>query len=165
MGEPTSKSWQDIVDTLQGAANELRASAGRPGATSAKEAAAATKLKSDVSRLEQSATDLRSRLAQSLDAQRSEFESTLDRERAEQTASQFKSAVDELLGLARSVSIDMKAAAVSTFEQSKPELNSAIRALEDVASSAADWMRAVVEPVRRPPGRTNRGAKPPLDNF
>ncbi len=145
MSDHTSKSWGDVVETLRHAADDLRTATGRPASPSAEEEVAAAKLKSDMTRLEQSAADLRLKLAHGLDAKRSEFETAFDRERAEQSAGQLKAALDELTGLARTVTRDLKAAAESSFTVAEPEIRSAVRALEDVAGSAGAWMRAVID--------------------
>jgi hypothetical protein len=166
MSDSGRQSWDEIVDRLQAVAGELRATAGRPRTTSEEEEAAASRLKADVTRLEESAAELRAKMASGLDSQRSEFEAAFDRERAEQTADQFKSAFDELVGLGRMVSGELKSAAENSYMRSQPELKSAIRALEDVANSAAAWVRAVVDSAEaRRSGASCTAAKPHLDDL
>lgn len=165
MTEQSNKSWEDVVDHLRSAANELRSAAGQESAASAEEEAAAARLKQDVTRLEQSAAELRSRLTTGLESQRKDFESAIDRERAEQAAGQMKAAFDELLGLAKSITQDLKAAATSSLTQAEPELKTAIRTLEDVAASAGTWVRTVVDTSRQRDGAPPAGVKPPLDDL
>jgi predicted component of type VI protein secretion system len=162
--EQSNKSWDDLVDRLRGAAHELREAAGREGAPSAEEEAAAARLKNDVTRLEQSAAELRAKLTTGLDAQRKEFETALDRDRAEQAARQVRTALDELLGLARTVTLELKEAATASLTRAQPELKTAIRNLEDVASSTGAWVRTVIDDERQPGARTER-TKPPLDDL
>jgi hypothetical protein len=165
MSEANGKSWEDIVDRLQGVVNELRGAAGRPRATSPEEAAAAERLKANISRLEKSATEVRSRLGQVLETQRGEYANAFDRERAEQAAGQFRVAFDELIGLGRSVAHDLRSVAETTYTQAQPELKSAIRTVEDVASAAAAWLRAAIERERRSGERRSTGKGTPLDDL
>lgn len=148
MSERESTSWEDVVDRLRGAANDLRSAAGRSGPASPEEEAAAQRLKEDVSRLEQSAADLKAKLSSGFDAQREEFESSVDRERAEQAAGQLRASIDELISLTGVVATELKSAAESSFTHAQPELRSAIRTLEDVAGSAASWVKAIIDPER-----------------
>lgn len=165
MTEQGNSSWEDVVDRLRRAASDLKSAAGQAGAPNEDEEAAATRLKHDVSRLEQSAADLRSKLTVGMDSQRKEFESALDRERAEQAAGQVRVALDELAGLAKAVTLDLKAAATASMTHAQPELKTAVRTLEDVAASAGSWVRAVIDPDRKPTDRRYDDAKPPLDDF
>lgn len=165
MTEQSNKSWEDLVDRLRGAAHELRDAAGREGAPSAEEEAAAARLKNDVTRLEQTAAELRSKLTVGLDAQRKDFETALDRERAEQAAGQVRTALDELLGLARTVTLELKEAATASLSNAQPELKTAIRTLEDVASSTGAWVRTVVDQDRQPGGMKSERTQPPLDDL
>jgi hypothetical protein len=166
MSESDRRSWDEIVHRLQAVAGELRSAAGRPRTTSEEEEAAASRLKADVTRLEDSAAELRAKMASGLDSQRTEFEAAFDRERAEQTAGQFRSAFDELVDLARTVSSELKSATENSYMRSQPELKSAIRALEDVAISAAAWVRAVVDSAEaRRSGERGTAEKPRLDDL
>lgn len=165
MSERDPSSWDDVVDKLQGAATELRSAAGRGAGASAEEEEAATRLKADVTRLEHSAAELRARLSASLESQKAEFQTSVDRDRAEQSAGQLKDAIDELAGLARTVTLDIKAAAETGFTQAQPELRTAIRALEDVAGSAGAWVRAAIDPDRPQAGERKGSQRPPLDDL
>lgn len=165
MTEQSNKSWEDLVDRLRGAAHELREAAGREGAPSAEEEAAAARLKNDVTRLEQSAAELRAKLATGLDEQRKEFETALDRERAEQAAAQVRTALDELLGLARTVTLELKEAATASLTRAQPELKTAIRTLEDVASSTGAWVRTVIDHDRTSGGPRSERTAPTLDDL
>ncbi|MFT4039782.1 MAG: hypothetical protein QM692_16500 [Thermomicrobiales bacterium] len=137
--------WDDLVDRLRGAVSDLRSAAGRPAPDNADEAAAAAHLKANLSRLEETASRLRASLTTSLDAQKAGFE-TGDRDKAEATASQLKDSLQELLGMAKNVASDVKTGAQATYAQSEPELKSAIRTLEDVASSTGAWVKTVIDP-------------------
>ena len=165
MSESGSRSWDEAIDTLRRAIGELRAAVGREGPASPDEEAAAQRLKVDVSRLEQSAADLRAKVTSGFDTRRAEFESAFDRERAEQAGAQIRSAVDELAGLARSVAVDVKSAAQSTFTHAEPELKTAISALEDVAASTAAWVKAIIDPEHARRDEPPSGSKPPLDDL
>jgi hypothetical protein len=165
MSDPTSRSWDDVVDSLRGAAADLRSTAGRPGAPSAAEEAAAARLKSDVSRLEESAAKLRSTFAQGLEAQKSEIEASLDKEKAEQSTAQLRASLEELASMAKTVAGDLKSAAGVGFEQAEPDLKTAIRSLEDVAGSAAAWVRAALDPDRSASEDARAGSKPPLETM
>jgi hypothetical protein len=165
MSDPNGKSWQDIVDRLQGAANDLRNATGRPRGATPEEEAAAARLKANISRLEQVASELRSKLGHVLETQRGEYENAFDRERAERTAGQFRAAFDELIGLARSVTLDLKSVAESTYAQAQPELRSAIRSVEDVAGAAAAWVRAAIDRDRNSGGSGSTRKGVPLDDL
>lgn len=161
MTDSDRRSWEDAVDRLQRAATDLRSAAGHPREASAEEDAAAARLKEDVSRLEQSAANLKEKLASGLDWQRSEA----NRERAEQSASQLRVAFDELIDLARSVTTDLGTAAESTYKNTRPELRTAVRTLEDVASSAGAWIKTAIDPGQRQGGNRDSGPRSPLDDL
>jgi hypothetical protein len=165
MTEQSKKSWEDLVDRVRGAAHELREAAGGEGAPNAEEEAAAARLKTDVTRLEQSAAELRTKLAAGLDEQRRDFETALDRERAEQAAAQVRTALDELLGLARTVTLELRDAATSSLTRAQPELKNAIRTLEDVASSTGAWVRTVIDRNPESGGKAAERTRPPLDEL
>ena len=141
--------WDDLVDRLRGAVNDLRSAAGRPADSNPGEEAAAQRLKADLSRLEETAARLRASFQASVDAQRSGM-SDDERARAEATAGQLQDSLQELLGMARNVATDVKAGAQATYAQSEPELKSAIKTLEEVAVSTGAWVKAVIDPQRRP---------------
>ena len=165
MSEPGNRSWEEMVDTLRKAAAEVRATLGRADSPSADEDAAATRLKGDVSRLEQSAADLLAKLSTGLGERRTEIETSFDRERAERSADQMKSSLEELTALAGSLTSDMASAASSSLKHAEPELKTAVRALEDVAGSAASWIRTVIDPARDRQRAPSPEGNPPLDDL
>jgi gas vesicle protein len=165
MSAPDNRSWDEIVDTLRKAAGEVRAAMGRAGSSSADDDAAAARLKGDVSRLEQSASELISKISAGLRERQSEIDSSFDRERAQRSAEQMKSSLEEFATLAGSVSADIASAASSTLKQSEPELKNVARALEDVARSAASWIRSAIDPTREQPGKQSSQERPPLDDL
>jgi hypothetical protein len=77
----------------------------------------------------------------------------------------MKSSLDELATLAGSVSADIVSAASGTLKQSEPELKNVARALEDVAGSAASWIREAIDPTREQPGKQSSQNRPPLDDL
>jgi hypothetical protein len=161
MTDSDRRSWEEAVDRLQRAATEVRAAAGQPRETSPEEEAAAARLKADISRLEQSSAELKEKLASGFDWQRSEA----NRERAEQSASQLRVAFDELIDLARAVTTDLGTAAETSYKNARPELRTAIRTLEDVASSAGTWIKTAIDPGQRPGGQRDGGPRSPLDDL
>lgn len=165
MSDSGNKSWDEMVDRLRQAAAEVRAAAGNAESPGMGEDEASTRLRSDVSRLEQSATELRSRLAASIAERRTEIETSFDRERAERTTEQLKSSLEELAALAANLVSGVTAAATGTLKQAEPELKTAARALEDVAGSATTWIRSVIDPVREEPGTSSTQERPPLDDL
>ena len=165
MSDPGNRSWDEMVDRLRQAAAEVRAAAGNAGSAGMGEDAASTRLKNDVSRLEQSASDLRSRLSASIAERRMEIETSFDRERAERTTEQLKSSLEELAGLAANLASGVGAAATGTLKQAEPELKTAARALEDVAGSATAWIRSVIDPAPEQPGTSSSQERPPLDDL
>ena len=60
---------------------------------------------------------------------------------------------------------DFGAVAKSSATQAEPELKTAIRSLEDVAGSAASWVKAVIDPDRSSRKNTEESGKPPLDDL
>lgn len=165
MSEPGSRSWDEIVDALRRAAADVRAAVGRSGSLSAAEDAAGARLKSDVSRLEESAAELLAKLSAGLAERRSEIETSFDRERAERSADHMKASLEELAALAGGLTSSIATAAGSSLKQAEPELKTAVRALEDVASSAASWVRTVVDPARDRQGNPASEGRPPLDDL
>ena len=165
MTETNRRSWEEAVDALRKAAGEVRAAAGRAADPSAEEDAAAGRLKEDVSRLEQSADDLRAKLAAGFEREREHLESSFDRERAQQSTDQVRAALEELAAVAGRLASDAAAAAGKSLKHAEPELRSAVRALEDVAGSTAAWVRTVIDP---PAGRHDQSAsdeRPPLERM
>ena len=165
MNDAGRQSWDDAIDALRRAASEVRSAAGRAAAPSAEDDAAAARLKSDVSRLEQSATELRDRLSGSLAQQRETLQSSFDRERAQTSTDQIRASLEELAAVAGRLTSDVAAAAGTSLKYAEPELKNAIRALEDVAGSTAAWVRAVIDSPagKRQPGTSPE--QPPLDEM
>ena len=165
MSEPGSRSWDEMVEALRRAAAEVRSAMGRTGSPSAEEDAAAMRLKGDVSRLEQSASDLLSKLSSGLEQRRTEIDTSFDRERAAHSADQMKASLEEFAALGGSLTSNIASAAGSSLKHAEPELKTAVRALEDVAGSAASWIRAVIDPARDQQGSPASEGKPPLDDL
>lgn len=165
MSEGNRQSWDEAIDALRRAAGEVRSAVGRSAEPGADEDTAAARLKADVSRLEQSASDLRAKLSGSLEEQRTEVGSAFDRERAQQSANQIRASLDELAAVAGRLTSEVAAAAGPSVKQADPELKSAIRALEDVAGSAAAWVRAVVDPATEARPGAARREEPPLEEM
>lgn len=146
MAEKDGSSWDEIVDRLRSSVDDLRSAAGRPAEGSAEESAAANRLKADVSRLEQSAARLKSTLTEGINAQKAGVEESFDRDQAEKSTTQIKESVNEILNLSKSLAVEVKDAAQSSFASAEPELKAAIRTLEDVAASAGAWVKTVIDP-------------------
>ena len=117
MSRPGNRSWDEMVDALRAASAQVRSALGRAGSASADDDAAAARLKGDVSRLEQSASELISKISAGLRERRSEIDTSFDRERAQRTTEQMKSSLEELAALAGSVTADIASAANSTLKQ------------------------------------------------
>lgn len=165
MSAPDNRSWDEMVDRLRTAAGDVRSAVGRAGSANGDDDIAAARLKSDVSRLEQAASELIAKISTGLRERRSEIETSFDRERAQRTAEQMKTSLEELAELAGRVTADIASAANSTLKQSEPELNNVARALEDVAGSAASWIRSAIDPTREQPGKRSSQNRPPLDEL
>ena len=60
---------------------------------------------------------------------------------------------------------DIGSAANSTLKQSEPELKNVARALEEVAGSAASWIRSAIDPIKEQPGKQASQNRPPLDDL
>jgi uncharacterized phage infection (PIP) family protein YhgE len=164
MSTPGSRSWDEMIDTLRTAVGEVRSALGRVGSPSTDDDAAA-RLKGDVSRLEQSASELISKISVGLRERRSEIDASFDRERAQRSAEQMKSSLEELATLAGSVTADIAAAANSTLKQSEPELKRVARALEDVVGSATSWIRTAIDPAKEAQEKRAPENRPPLDDL
>ena len=165
MSTPGNRYWEEMVDALRTAAAEVRAAAGRAGSPGADDDAAATRLKGDVSRLEQSASELIAKISDGLRERRSEIDTSFDRGQAQRTAEQMKTSLEELAALAARVTAEIGAAANSTLKQSEPELKNVAHALEDVAGSAATWIRSAIDPAREQPAKRLAESQPPLDDL
>jgi len=135
------------------------------GSPSADDDPAAARLKGDVSRLEQSASELIAKISVGWQERRSEIETSFDRERAQRTLEQMNASLEELADLASRVTADVASAANSTLKQSEPELNNVARALDDVAGSAASWIRSAIDPTKEQPGAQASRNRPPLDDL
>jgi hypothetical protein len=154
-----------VVDALRTAAAEVRSAIGRAGSPSVNDDAAAARLKGDVARLEQSASELISKISTGLREQRSEIDTAFDRERAQRTAEQMKSSLEELATLAGSVTAEIASAANTTLKHSEPELKNVAGALEDVAGSAASWIRSAIDPAKEQQAKREAESQPPLDDL
>jgi hypothetical protein len=77
----------------------------------------------------------------------------------------MKTALEELALLARRVTADIASATNSTLKQSEPELNNVARSLEDVAGSAASWIRSAIDPTKDQPRQQASPNRPPLDDL
>ena len=119
----------------------------------------------DVSRLEQSASELISKISVGLRERRSEIDASFDRERAQRSVEQMRSSLEELAALAGSITADIASAANSTLKQSEPELKSGARALEDVAGSATSWIRTAIDPAKEAQEKRAPENRPPLDDL
>ena len=165
MSAPDRRSWDELVDTLRTAAGDVRSAIGRAGSSSTDDNVAAARLKGDVSRLEQSASELIDKISVGLRERQSEIDTSFDRERAQLSVEQMKSSLEELATLAGSVSADIVSVASGTLKESEPELKNVARALEDVAGSAASWIRAAIDPTREQPGKQSSQNRLPLDDL
>lgn len=140
--------WDELVDKLRGSVNDLRGAVGKPVEGNSDEEAAAQRLRTELSRLEETAARLRASFTSSLDAQKSGLGGE-ERVKVEETTGQLKESLQELLGMARNVATDVKAGAQATYTQSEPELKSAIKSLEEVAVSTGAWIKTVIDPQRQ----------------
>jgi hypothetical protein len=165
MSDASRQTWDEVIDALRKAAGDVRAALGGAGEPTAEEQAAAARLKSDLTRLEQSAVNLRAKLSESIDQQRSDRAETFDRERAQQSADQIRVSLEELASVAGRLTTAVAAAAGESVRQSEPELRHAIRSLEDVAGSAAAWVRTVIDPSVEPRSSASRQSGPPLEEM
>ena len=165
MGTHHNRSWEDLTDTLRSAAAEVRSALGRAGSPSPDDDAAATRLKGDVSRLEQTAFELVSTISSGVRERRSEIGSSFDRERAQRSAEQMKTALEDLTVLAASMTSEIGSAANSTLKQAEPELKNVASALEKVAESATSWIRTTIDPEKKQPEAQPSENRPPLDDL
>jgi hypothetical protein len=154
-----------MTDTLRAAAAEVRSALGRAGSGSADDDAEVARLKGDVSRLEQAASDMISAISSGLRERQSEIGSSFDRERAQRSAEQVKTSLEDLAGLAVGMTTEIGSAANSTLKQAEPELKNVARALENVAESTASWIRTAIDPEQRQPGSQASENRPPLDDL
>jgi hypothetical protein len=160
-----NRSWEDMTDTLRTAAAEVRSALGRAGSASADGDAEVARLKGDMSRLEQAASDLISSISSGLRERQSEIGSSFDQERAQRSAEQVKTSLEDLAGLAAGMTADIRSAANSTLKQAEPEPNNVARTLENVVESAASWIRTTIDPEKKQPGAHASENRPPLDDL
>ena len=160
-----NRSWEDLTDTLRTAAAEVRSALGRAGSPSPDDDAAAARLKEDVSRLEQTASDLISTISSGLQERRSEIGSSFDRERAQRSAEQIKTSLEDLTALAVNIASEVGSVANSTLKQAEPELKRVTHALEQVAESATSWIRTMVDPEKKRSEAQTSEDRPPLDDL
>src|SRR5215212_4782708 len=160
-----NRSWEDLTDTLRAAAAAVRSALGRAGSPSPDDDAAAARLKGDVYRLEQTASDLISTISSGLRERRSEIGSSFDRERAQRSAQQVKTSLEDLTNLAASMTAEIGSVANSTLKQAEPELKNVASALEKVAESTTAWIRTSIDPEKQQPGAQPSENGPPLDDL
>ena len=160
-----NSSWEDIAEALRAAAAEVRSGLDRAGSASPDDDAEVARLKGDVSRLEQAASELIATISAGLRQRQSEIGSSIDRERAQRSADQVKTSLEDLAGLAAGMSADIGSAANSTLKQAEPELKNVARALENVAESTASWIRTAIDPEQRQPGAPASENRPRLDDL
>jgi hypothetical protein len=160
-----NRSWEDLTDMLRTAAAEVRSALSRAGSPSPDDYAATVRLKGDVSRLQQAASDLVSTITSGMRERGSEIGSTFDREKAQRGAEQIKTSLEDLASLAASVTSEIGSAANSTLKQAEPELKNVAGALEKVAESATSWIRTTIDPEKKQSGAQSSENKPPLDDL
>ena len=159
------RSWEHLTDTIRTAAAEVRSALRRAGSPSPDDDAATARLKGDVSRLEQAASDLISTISSGLRERQSEMGSSFDRERAQRSAEQMKTSLEDLAALAVSMTSDIGSAANSTLKQAEPELKNVASALEKVAESATSWIRTTIDSERKQSRAQSSENGPPLDDL
>jgi hypothetical protein len=150
MSDPGYRAWEEALAALGRAVDEV---------------AAETRLKHDLSRLEQSAAEFVTKLADGLEQDRAGVEASFDRERADQTCAQLKTALEDLAHQASHVAAEAGIAAAGSMQQAEPEMKVALGALDDVMRSTGAWLRAVVDPHRGPHDPSDASGRPPLDDL
>ena len=165
MGTGHNRSWEDLTNMLRSAAADVRSALGRAGSPNPDDDAAAARLKSDISRLEQTASELISTISSGLRERRSEIGSSFDRERAQRSAQQLKTSLEDLTNLAASMTAEIGSVANSTLKQAEPELKNVASALEKVAESTTSWIRTSIDPEKKQPGTQPSENGPPLDDL
>lgn len=165
MSDQSQRTWEDALESLRRAANELQSAVTGLVASSGGESEEASRLKADVSRLERAAGELRAKMASETERQRSEVESSFDRQRAEERVSQMRTSLEELAAMATSLAAQMAAAAGSGLKQAEPELKAAVRSIEDVAGSTAAWMRATLDATLEQRSGRPEAERPTLDDL
>jgi chromosome segregation ATPase len=164
MAEQNNRSWDEALSALRQAAEELKTVLTRNSVKAEEVQASPGQLKHDLERLQRAGSELQAKLVDSFDRQRPEIVSNLDRERAERTAEQLKRSLEDLASLAVNVTAEVATAAQSSLKQAEPELRTAIRSLEDLASSVSAWITSSIDSgrTRSDSGPTRR---PPLDDL
>lgn len=165
MTDSGKHSWDEVINGLRTAASELRSAAGRPGAPSTEETAAEARLKHDLEELQSSSAELMANLGHSFGQKREGIESSFDKKGAAQSANQMRSALEDLAKTASNLAADVASAASSSLKQAEPELRNSVRDLEEVAGSAAAWVRAAFEPDGGRHERPDAGRDRPLDDL
>jgi hypothetical protein len=163
MSEPKSRSWEEALSALRQAAGELKSSLSRVASNADDTQPAPGRLKHDLERLLRSGAELQSTFVEGFERQRPDIVSRIDRERAEKTAQQLKNSVEEFATLAVDVTTEVAAAAQSSLKQAEPELRTAVRSLEDLATSISAWISSSIDTRRD--GDANQTRKPPLDEL
>ena len=165
MSSNDDRTVEQALASLRDAAGELRTAVAARMAPSDDDSPAARRLKDDTARLGRAASDLLSTLRHELDQQDTAVGTAPERERAAHATTEIKSALGELARIASSVAGQVANVAGSSVKQADPEITKAIRALEDVADSAANWLRSELDaPGVRRGDRATRNA-PPLDEL
>ena len=164
MSAPDRRSWDELVDTLRTAAGDVRSAIGRARSCKHRDDVAAARLKGDVSRLEQSASELISKISAGLRERQSEIDTSFDRERAQLSVGADEVFTGRTGDTGGGVSADIVSVASGTLKQSEPELKNVARALEDVAESAASWIRRD-RPNQGEPGKQSSQNRLPLDDL
>jgi hypothetical protein len=165
VGTGHNRTWEDLTETLRSAAAEVRSALGRAGSPRPDDDAAAARLRGDVTRLEQTASELISTISSGVRERRTEIGSSFDRERAQRSAEQMKTALEDLTVLAAGMTSEIGSAANSTLKQAEPELKNVASALERVAESATSWIRTTIDPETKRPGAQPSENRPPLDDL
>jgi hypothetical protein len=163
MNEPSSQSWDDALIALRQAAGDLKTALGHVASRADESQPTPGRLKHDLDWLMRAGSDAQAKFVEGFERERPDLVSSLDRERAEKTAQHLKSSVEEIAALAADVTADVAAAAQSSLKHAEPELRTAIRSLEDLASSVAAWIATSIESGRGGEPRSKR--KPPLDEL
>jgi hypothetical protein len=165
VGTRHNRSWEELTQMLRTAAADVRSAVGRAGSPTSDDDAATVRLKGDVSRLEQTASELISTISSGVRERRTEIGSSFDRERAQRSADQMKTALEDLTVLAANMTSEIGSAANSTLKQAEPELKNVASAREKVAESASSWIRTTIDPEKKQPGAQPSENRPPLDDL
>jgi hypothetical protein len=165
MTDARDRTLDEAMASLRAAADELRSALAQRVAPDEEDDETTRRLKADVSRLGEAAAAALSTLGRDLDQQREAIGASVDRERAERAATEMKSALGELAGMAATVAAEIASAAASSVKRADPEITKATRALDDVIAAAAAWISSVVDPTRARDGDQRVGKRAPLDDL